>query len=186
MLGPVAVVDGERTVNLGGPQQRRLLAVLLVEPGRTVHNERLLEVLWPDGEPESGLRTIRTYVSRLRTSLGDGYVRTTAVGYEIDLNGALVDAARFGELLETARQSRPLKALALLDEALTPGAVRHWASSEPSGGQPRSSANTRSCASMHSPSGSTRWRLAVGRPGRWPRSPASSASTRCTNRSSSA
>ena len=55
----------------------------------------------------------------MRTSLGDGYVRTTAVGYEIDLNGALVDATRFGELLKTARQSRPLKALALLDEALT-------------------------------------------------------------------
>ena len=81
VLGPVGVVDGDRTVNLGGPQQRRLLAVLLVEPGRTVHNERLLEVLWPDGEPESGLRTIRTYVSRLRSALGDGYVRTSAVGY---------------------------------------------------------------------------------------------------------
>ncbi len=118
VLGPVAVVDGDRTINLGGPQQRRLLAVLLLEPGRTVHNERLLEVLWPDGEPESGLRTIRTYVSRLRSALGDGYVRTSAVGYEIGLNDSLVDAARFSDLLEGARQSRPLKALALLDEAL--------------------------------------------------------------------
>lgn len=118
VLGPVAVLDGDATVNLGGPQQRRLLAVLLVEPGRTVHNDRLLEVLWPDGEPESGLRTVRTYVSRLRTAIGDGYVRTTAVGYEIDLNGSAVDANRFGDLLETARQSRPLTALSLLDEAL--------------------------------------------------------------------
>ena len=78
-----------------------------------MHNERLLEVLWPDGEPESGLRTIRTYVSRLRSALGDGYRAddVPSVTSSTCNDGGRRRCNRFGDLLQDARQSRPLKAL---------------------------------------------------------------------------
>jgi len=36
VLGPVRVVDGDEELGLGGPRQRRLLAVLVLADGRPV------------------------------------------------------------------------------------------------------------------------------------------------------
>ena len=53
VLGPLEVVrDGER-VRLGSPQQRRLLAVLVVHANEVVSSDRLVEVLWGDEPPPS-------------------------------------------------------------------------------------------------------------------------------------
>ena len=48
-LGPVEVRNGDRSLKIGGPQQQRLLAVLLSEPGQVIETHRLVDVLWPDG-----------------------------------------------------------------------------------------------------------------------------------------
>ena len=53
LLGPVeAVMDGH-ALPLGGRRQRALLALLLLEPGRTVSSDRLVEELWL-GSPPAG------------------------------------------------------------------------------------------------------------------------------------
>src|SRR3954452_14525551 len=86
MLGSVEVIDNGGRVSLGGPQQRKILAVLLCDPGKTLTFDRLLDVLWPDGNaPENARRTAISYVSRLRAALGDGWVSTSDAGYRLEL-----------------------------------------------------------------------------------------------------
>ncbi|MBB5872114.1 DNA-binding SARP family transcriptional activator [Allocatelliglobosispora scoriae] len=45
---------------------RQLLATLLLQPGRPVSVDRLIEVLWPDEPPRSAAANVQTYVSGLR------------------------------------------------------------------------------------------------------------------------
>lgn len=119
MLGAVEVVDDGGPVSLGGPQQRKVLAVLLSDPATTLTYDRLLEVLWPDGQaPENARRTAISYVSRLRSALGEGWVTTSAAGYQLDISSASVDALRFVALVDGARQLPPKRAIDVLDEAL--------------------------------------------------------------------
>jgi DNA-binding SARP family transcriptional activator len=61
-------VDGE-TVDIGGPRQRRLLALLTTRAGEVVSNDWLSEYVWDDRDrPEATVPALRTYVSRLRSS----------------------------------------------------------------------------------------------------------------------
>ena len=119
VLGPIEVIGELGTVNLGGPQQRRLLAVLLSDPGRVLTFERLVEVLWPErDEPANARRSAITYVSRLRSALGDGLVQTTDAGYLLDVSGLSIDADRFVALLAHARTLPSDRAADVFDEAL--------------------------------------------------------------------
>ena len=119
VLGPVgASVDGEPVI-LGGPQQRRLLAAMLAEPGRIITFDSLTEVLWPTGDaPTAARRTLISYVSRLRAALGDGWVITTDAGYAIDTERASVDHRRFVGLVDAALVDTPSRQVEMLDEAL--------------------------------------------------------------------
>ena len=64
------------------------------------------------------LRTTRSYVSRLRAALGDGYVVTRSTGYLIDLGDAAFDKAMFQQLVAEARRTEPTEALGRYDEGL--------------------------------------------------------------------
>src|SRR5436189_213817 len=46
ILGPLEVVEGGETLQLGGPKQRALLAMLLLHAGEAVSTDRLIEALW--------------------------------------------------------------------------------------------------------------------------------------------
>ena len=88
VLGPVEVsVDGE-VVAIGGPQQRRILALLLQRPGQAVSTTRMVDCLWGDGEaPDGAGRSVMTYVSRLRSALGEDAIERAHDGYRLVLNG---------------------------------------------------------------------------------------------------
>ncbi|SDM49840.1 AfsR/SARP family transcriptional regulator [Nonomuraea jiangxiensis] len=66
LLGPVEVRNEGRQVPLGGPKPRTLLAALLLEPGRAVTSERLVEAIWDDEPPTSAKGILHTYVASLR------------------------------------------------------------------------------------------------------------------------
>jgi DNA-binding SARP family transcriptional activator len=120
VLGPIAVrVDG-RELPIGGPRQRRLLAALVRGDGRVVSTGQLVDAVWGDEAqpPAAAERTLQSYVSRLRSALGDGQVIGEAGGYRLDLLERAVDADRFASLVAEASSAAPLQALALLDEAL--------------------------------------------------------------------
>jgi WD40 repeat protein/DNA-binding SARP family transcriptional activator len=76
ILGPLAVrVDGA-LVPAGGPKQRALLALLLLDANRVVSRDRLVGELFPEQSVNSADHALRNHVSRLRKVLG------TSVGDE--------------------------------------------------------------------------------------------------------
>ncbi|GIH27495.1 SARP family transcriptional regulator [Acrocarpospora phusangensis] len=108
ILGPVEVWDGVRSLHLGGPKPRTLLAALLLEPGRVVSVERLIDVLWPTAPPGSAPALIQTYVSALRKELlaaGRGEViETRAPGYVVRTRPGEVDSAQFEVFVADGRR----------------------------------------------------------------------------------
>jgi hypothetical protein len=69
VLGPLEVeVDGA-PLDIGGPQLRVILALLLASAGRVVSVAAFVDGLWGQHAPQDADRTVRTYVSRLRKAL---------------------------------------------------------------------------------------------------------------------
>ena len=98
MLGPVEAHAGRRRLDLGGPKQRSLMALLLIEQGRPVASDRLADQLWNGNPPDGAATTLRSYVSRLRTTLGSETVIGAKAGYALAAAVDSVDAHRFEEL----------------------------------------------------------------------------------------
>jgi len=71
ILGPLEVAVAGRTLPLGGPKPRLLLAALLLQPNLVVSADALTEVLWPGSAPRSAAANIRTYVHSLRRRFGE-------------------------------------------------------------------------------------------------------------------
>jgi DNA-binding SARP family transcriptional activator len=71
LLGPVrGWRDGEE-LQLGPPQQRTVLAMLLLSGGKPLTPEEIAGALWAVDAPSSAVATVRTYIHRLRRALGD-------------------------------------------------------------------------------------------------------------------
>ena len=58
LLGPVQVARAGCEVALGGPKQRAVLALLLLDAGRVVPAERLVEELWRGAPPPGAAKTL--------------------------------------------------------------------------------------------------------------------------------
>ena len=106
VLGPIAVSCDGLPVTIGARMVRQLLALLLCRLGRPVPIDELIDGLWPQGPPASARRTLYVYVRRLREALGTGQLIHGNVGYSIDVDESRLDALRFAELSDRARQLR--------------------------------------------------------------------------------
>jgi predicted ATPase/DNA-binding SARP family transcriptional activator len=125
ILGPLQVREEGAELSLGGPQERELLALLVVGANHTVSVDRLIDELWPDEPPKTARNIVQRYVSNLRRELGEaGASRliTEHSGYSLRLeDGDWVDALRFVELVERGEKlatENPPVAVSHLDEAL--------------------------------------------------------------------
>ena len=106
ILGPLEVVrDGER-IEPSSPKQRALLLALLVNRGRPVSRDRLLDDLWAENPPATAPGVLQNYVSALRRVLGTEAIDTVGTGYSIAVGANQVDADRFESLVESARSAR--------------------------------------------------------------------------------
>jgi YVTN family beta-propeller protein len=103
LLGPLQVWRAGSAVPLGGPRQRAVLALLLLEANRVVSMDRLAEDVWGGSPPEGWATTLQTYVFHLRRALepdrgrgaaGDVLV-TRDRGYLLRVGRGHLDAARF-------------------------------------------------------------------------------------------
>ena len=70
VLGPVRAWRGDKLVGTGSPQQRALLAALLLRGGRTATAAELIDALWGENRRTRALAALRTYAFRLRKALG--------------------------------------------------------------------------------------------------------------------
>ena len=106
LLGPVQAVRDGGELGLGGPKQRAVLALLLVQTGQVMPAEYLVEVLWQGRPPPGAAGTLRSYVSRLRSLLGpEAVLVARGGGYGITVRAGSVDADRFERLVEAGRDA---------------------------------------------------------------------------------
>jgi YVTN family beta-propeller protein len=103
ILGPLEVSRSGRVVPLGGPRQRAVLALLLIEANRVVSMDRLADDVWGGNPPEGWTTSLQTYVFHLRRALEPGRARGAAGdvlvtrdrGYLLRVNRDRLDAALF-------------------------------------------------------------------------------------------
>jgi DNA-binding SARP family transcriptional activator len=124
ILGPLEVHDGGGPVRVPGAKERALLADLLVNAGRVVSADRLIEDLWGEDPPGNPANTLQGRVSALRRALGRAGTRLVVYrppGYRLAVDPEQVDAVRFERLVAQARAlapAEPGRAVGVLDEAL--------------------------------------------------------------------
>ena len=105
MLGPVRVEDNGDRLDIGGPKQRTVLALLLASVGRTVPTDVLLmEAYGPDVDSRLR-RSIQTWMSGFRRDLGL-MIESGSGGYRLELDRESIDAHRFERYLREARALR--------------------------------------------------------------------------------
>ncbi|GGR83679.1 hypothetical protein GCM10010269_23490 [Streptomyces humidus] len=119
VLGPVRVRRDGVALELGPPQQRALLALLLARPGQPMEVEQIVDALWGEEPPVSATTLVYRYVGTLRRTLepdlparvSGGLLLRGAGGYRIEVDPDSLDLLRFRQLVQDARRVR--------DEGLT-------------------------------------------------------------------
>ncbi|MBW3555357.1 MAG: winged helix-turn-helix domain-containing protein [Actinobacteria bacterium] len=125
VLGSIEVRRGGDVVQIGSPNERKLLTALLVDANSVVSTSRLIEILWDDDPPISDRNTLQTYIARLRRRLGStappAPIMSRPPGYLIELRPQQLDSLQFRQLLlegQAVLSVDPARALEILDDAL--------------------------------------------------------------------
>jgi len=121
VLGPLEVTHDGRTLDLGAPRQRAVLAFLLLRANEVVPTDRLAEALWPGEIPRTAAKAIQVYVSGLRKAFGSArdVLETRGPGYVLRVGAGEFDLHEFERLIATARGEEPAARLATLRNALS-------------------------------------------------------------------
>ncbi|GAA3614790.1 BTAD domain-containing putative transcriptional regulator [Kineosporia mesophila] len=114
VLGPVEVAHDGRPVDLGGPKQRLVLTVLLLEAGRVVSIDRLAHLLWGEDPPSTAVATIQAYISKLRRALRTeaseaSPITRSAQGYVLTVPDQQIDTHHFLAGTDAAREAIRLR-----------------------------------------------------------------------------
>ncbi|MFD9430125.1 BTAD domain-containing putative transcriptional regulator [Streptomyces sp. NPDC060002] len=113
VLGPMRAWREGTELDLGPPQQRATLAVLLVRVKRPVPVGEIADVLWGQGQPVSATNVIHRHIGMLRRVLepelpnrteGQRLVRVSG-GYRLRVDADDVDLTRFRRLRERAQEA---------------------------------------------------------------------------------
>ncbi|WP_043806834.1 BTAD domain-containing putative transcriptional regulator [Rhodococcus triatomae] len=123
---PLDAGTGVSALDLGGPRQRGVLALLLIARGSVVSVDRLIDDLWHGEPPPRALGALQAYVSNLRRALEPGRAPRAAAsvlvskapGYCLALGPQDVDAWRFESLVRAADAQPPRERRRLLEESL--------------------------------------------------------------------
>ncbi|MFJ7204636.1 BTAD domain-containing putative transcriptional regulator [Streptomyces sp. NPDC098789] len=108
VLGPLEAWVGPRRVEIGGPRQRIVLAMLLLAPDRVLSIDQLVEAVW-NGRPPATCRTqIAICVASLRKAFQaaghtEEVIVTAAPGYLLRSYGHRIDAVEFASGVEGAQ-----------------------------------------------------------------------------------
>lgn len=111
LCGRLAVELEGRVFEPPGRQGRLVLAYLVVNRGRPVARDELVELLWPERPPADPGEVLSALLARMRRALGEGVIDgrralTLRPGVEVDLELALADAEAAEQALERADWER--------------------------------------------------------------------------------
>ena len=107
MLGPVDVFGDDGTVRQSGSALRRtLLSLLALHRGEVLSPDWLLEHVWGEEQPDSGVRALRFHVSQLRKDVGAVVsIETRPGGYLLDVPAGSVDVLLRSHCARSAHRS---------------------------------------------------------------------------------
>lgn len=113
LLGEVRGRLGARELELGSPQRRLVLAVLLLHEGGPVELDDLVDAVWGDEPPDHAVQGIRSHIANLRRVLEPeraarqpaGLLVSVGRAYALRLPPGSVDAVRARALVERAGRS---------------------------------------------------------------------------------
>ncbi|HEY5834426.1 AfsR/SARP family transcriptional regulator, partial [Streptomyces sp.] len=119
VLGPLVVTEAGLDAMPTAVKPRKVLALLAMNPGRTVHLSTLTEELWNGHPPRSAVTTLQTYVLQIRNRIGRALLRdpqarthnakhilvTRLEGYVLNTSGGFFDAGSFQYQAELGHQA---------------------------------------------------------------------------------
>lgn len=106
VLGPVRAWRGDDEVELGPPQQRAILGVLLLRNGAQASTDQLISAIWGETAPSAAVGMVRSYVSRLRGALHDGVIESVGGGYALPVAPGDLDFTDLQRRMSAAREAR--------------------------------------------------------------------------------
>src|SRR5438093_5134843 len=118
ILGPLEIWDAGRVLAVPGARERAVLAYLLLNAGRVVPTDVLIDKLWGEQPAESARKSLQVRVAGLRKALGQERIFTRSAGYLLRVERGELDIDRFEQLLEDADDAQTAVAAHLLEEAL--------------------------------------------------------------------
>lgn len=130
VLGPLEVTRDGTALALGGPKQRSVLAMLVIQANRVVPTGQLIDAVWGEDAHDRAGSTLQVYVANLRKILEpdrtsrDGYeiLQTRSPGYVLDAPGDTVDLLVFERCVTDGRNALahddPEQAASVLRQAL--------------------------------------------------------------------
>ncbi len=113
ILGPVRAWRDTTELDLGPPQQRAVLALLLARGGQPTSLGELVDMLWAADPPVSAVNIVHRYVGALRRVLEPGlppravgrWLVRHGAGYRVAADAETLDLLRFRELASQARET---------------------------------------------------------------------------------
>src|ERR1700722_905206 len=104
LFGELEALAGGVPVPVRGAKQRALLALLALQPGQPVSADRLIDVLWGDGQAAHPANALQAQVGQRRRAFGPASIVTTEAGYALAVGPGDVDVIRFEELVAQGRR----------------------------------------------------------------------------------
>lgn len=141
LLGTLVLEREGRTIRrFRAEKYASLLAFLALNPRRAFSRDELVDLFWPEAEPEAGRACLRTALSALRRQFGDPTPFHEASRNTLQINTALLDtdvASFERQLRQSDRAGSPIEqaralqeALALFTGPLMPGFYDDWVQTE--------------------------------------------------------
>ena len=122
LFGELEAVAEGVPVPVRGAKQRALLALLALQRGRPVSADRLIDVLWGDGQASNPANALQAQIGQLRRTFGATAILTSEAGYALAVGPDDVNVVRFGRLVAEGRRlagdGEAALASAVLGEAL--------------------------------------------------------------------
>jgi len=104
LFGELEALDGGVPVPVRGAKQRALLALLALQRGQPVSADRLIDLLWGDGQAANPANALQTQIGQLRRTLGPAAILTSEAGYALTAGPDEVDVVRFEQLVAKGRR----------------------------------------------------------------------------------
>jgi len=129
LFGELELQAAGQSLEVGTPRQQTVLAALIVDAGRPVSVEALVDRVWDENPPHEARNVLYSHLSRIRRLLvraaqltGEGpmQIRRQHAGYVLDIDKDLVDIHRFNRLVDhgSGRQRSDVERARTLGEAL--------------------------------------------------------------------